>query len=62
MSNLSVDDINELVSVNKLLIERNKKLVQTLKEIREAAKINIAAGCLISGGWLEQMIDEVLND
>ncbi|WP_405316499.1 hypothetical protein [Faecalibacillus faecis] len=33
-----------------------------LRDIKNTAKNNIKLGCVISGGWLEQKIDEVLKD
>ena len=62
MNSLSIDDINNLQTRNEELIRENERLKITLKEIREIAKNNLELGIIIPGGWLEQKIDEVLND
>lgn len=62
MNSLSIDDINNLQTRNEELIRENERLKIALKEIKEIAKNNLELGIIIPGGWLEQKIDEVLND
>lgn len=62
MNSLSIDDINNLQARNEELIRENERLKITLKEIKEIAKNNLELGIIIPGGWLEQKIDEVLNE
>ena len=45
----------------KELEKRDAQYRSALEDIREAVKNNLNAGILISGGWIEQKIDEVLN-
>ena len=59
---LNEKQIAKLAKKSIRLTAYNRKLEDCLEEIREAAKDNIEIGCLISGGWLEEMIDEVLDD
>ena len=59
---LNEKQIAKLAKKSIKLTTYNRKLEDCLEEIREAAKDNIEIGCLISGGWLEEMIDEVLDD
>ena len=58
---LNEKQIAELAKKSIRLTQYNRKLEDCLEEIRKVAKNNIKTGCFISGGWLEQMIDEVLN-
>ena len=41
---------------------KNIQYELVLRDIKNTAKNNIKLGCVISGGWLEQKIDEVLDD
>lgn len=59
---LNEKQIAELAKKSIRLTQYNRKLEDCLEEIQKVAKHNFKIGCLISGGWLEQMIDEVLND
>lgn len=59
---LNEKQIAKLAKKSIRLTAYNRKLEDCLEEIREVAKDNIEIGCLISGGWLEEMIDEVLDD
>lgn len=59
---LNEKQIAELAKKSIKLTKYNRKLKDCLEEIRKVAKHNLEIGCLISGGWLEEMIDEVLND
>jgi hypothetical protein len=59
---LNEKQIAELAKKSIRLTTYNRKLENCLEEIKKAAKNSIEVGCLISGGWLEQLIDEVLND
>lgn len=59
---LNEKQIAKLAKKSIKLTTYNRKLEDCLEEIREVAKDNIEIGCLISGGWLEEMIDEVLDD
>lgn len=59
---LNEKQIAKLAKKSIRLTAYNRKLEDCLEEIREAAKDNVEIGCLISGGWLEEMIDEVLDD
>lgn len=62
MNSLSIDDINNLQIRNEELIRENERLKIALKKIKEIAKNNLELGIIIPGGWLEQKIDEVLNE
>lgn len=58
---LTKQQIAELAKKSIKITADNCKLTHALEEIREAVKTNLDAGILISGGWIEQKIDEVLN-
>ena len=62
MNSLSIDEINNLQNRNEELIRENERFKIVLKEIKEIAKNNLEVGIIIPGGWLEQKIDEVLNE
>jgi len=59
---LNEKQIAELAKKSIRLTQYNRKLEYCLEEIRKTAKNSIEVGSLIPGGWLEQLIDEVLND
>lgn len=59
---LNEKQIAELAKKSIRLTQYNRKLEDCLEEIRKVAKNNLELGVIIPGGWLEQKIDEVLND
>ena len=59
---LNEKQIAELAKKSIRLTQYNRKLEDCLEEIRQVAKNNLELGIIIPGGWLEEMIDEVLND
>ena len=56
------EDYNALYINAEQVVKQRDKYKSALDQIQEVAKNNVKIGCLISGGWLEQMIDEVLKD
>jgi septation ring formation regulator EzrA len=59
---LNEKQIAELAKKSIRLTQYNRKLEDCLEEIQKVAKNNLELGVIIPGGWLEQKIDEVLND
>lgn len=59
---LNEQQIAELAKKSIRLTKENIQLRGHLEEIREEAKSSLQVGLMISGGWLEQKIDEVLDD
>ena len=59
---LNEKQIAELAKKSIKLTQYNRKLENCLEEIRKVAKDNLELGIIIPGGWLEKMIDEVLDD
>jgi len=59
---LNEKQIAELAKKSIRLTQYNKKLENCLEEIQKVAKDNLELGIIIPCGWLEQKIDEVLND
>lgn len=59
---LNERQIAELAKKSIRLTKENTQLIECLEEIRKEVKNNLKAGLMISGGWLEQKIDEVLDD
>lgn len=59
---LNERQIAELAKKSMRLTKENIQMRECLEAIREEAKNNLKAGLMISGGWLEQKIDEVLDD
>ena len=59
---INVKQYNSLLKQYNIVLKQNKILSDALKEIKNAAINNIKLGIIVSNGWLEQKIDEVLND
>ena len=59
---LNERQIAELAKKSIRLTKENTQLIECLEEIRKEVKNNLKTGLMISGGWLEQKIDEVLDD
>lgn len=59
---LNEQQIANLAKKSMRLTKDNIQLRECLEEIRKEAKNSLKVGLMISGGWLEQKIDEVLND
>ena len=59
---LNEKQIAELAKKSIKLTQYNRKLEDCLEEIRKVAKDNLELGIIVPGGWLEKMIDEVLDD
>ena len=59
---LNERQIADLAKKSIRLTKENAKLIECLEEIQEEAKSSLQIGLMISGGWLEQKINEVLND
>lgn len=55
-------DYNTLYINAEQVAKQRDKYKSALDQIQEVAKNNIKIGCAISGGYIEQLIDEVLND
>lgn len=59
---LNEQQIAELAKKSMRLTKENIQMRECLEAIREEAKNSLKVGLMISGGWLEQKIDEVLDD
>ena len=59
---LNEQQIAELAKKSMRLTKENIQMRECLAAIREEAKNSLKVGLMISGGWLEQKIDEVLDD
>ena len=59
---LNERQIAELAKKSMRLTKENIQMRECLEAIREEAKNSLKVGLMISGGWLEQKIDEVLDD
>lgn len=59
---LNERQIAELAKKSIRLTKENAQLIECLEEIQTEAKNSLKVGLMISGGWLEQKIDEVLDD
>ena len=59
---LNEQQIAELAKKSMRLTKENIQMRECLEAIREEAKNSLKVGLMISGGWLEQKVDEVLDD